>query len=314
MYNFKKLFIGIAVCVASLLFFAGFAYADADRKGVVNTEVLNLRESPDTSSRILVQLDQNTQLTIKSESNGWYNVSYDSITGWVRAEFVTLKDSGARGGVITGSVVNVRENPDTSSKILTQLEKGDRVSVTGDSGGWYKVRTPDGITGWISKEYLSLKEQNISRGDEEQLSPAEINAIKDKKDSKDDLTAGQKVVNYAKKFLGVKYVWGGNTPSGFDCSGFVKYVFTNFGVDLERVACNQAKQGAKVSRDNLQAGDLVFFDTNGGHSYINHVGMYIGDGKFIHAASSRSVRKVTITELNRGFYSNAYITARRFIK
>jgi N-acetylmuramoyl-L-alanine amidase len=83
---------------------------------------------------------------------------------------------------------------------------------------------------------------------------------------------------------------------------------------LERVAADQAKQGTKVSRANLKAGDLVFYDTNGGKNYVNHVGIYIGDGMFIHASSGSNAHKVVISNLGEGFYSNAYMSAKRFLK
>lgn len=120
------------------------------------------------------------------------------------------------------------------------------------------------------------------------------------------------IVDYAKRFLGVGYVWGGTTPAGFDCSGFVKYVFKKFGVTLNRVSAQQATQGIKVKKADLQPGDIVFFDTNGGRNRINHVGMYIGSGKFIQASSERN--SVIISDLTGGYYANTYMTARRVLK
>lgn len=122
----------------------------------------------------------------------------------------------------------------------------------------------------------------------------------------------QNIVDYAKKFLGVRYVWGGTTTKGFDCSGFVKYVYKNFSITLNRTSSAQAKNGTYIKKANLSAGDLVFFDTNGGSKRINHVGIYIGSGKFIHSSSSHS--GVVISSITTGFYSNAYITARRVLK
>src|SRR5690606_255041 len=111
----------------------------------------------------------------------------------------------------------------------------------------------------------------------------------------------------AKKYLGTKYVWGGESPKGFDCSGFTQYVFKNFKIKLNRVSRDQAKQGTAVSKSNLKPGDLVFFATNGGS--INHVGIYIGSGKFIHAESQRE--GVTITSMSESFYARSYVKARR---
>lgn len=123
--------------------------------------------------------------------------------------------------------------------------------------------------------------------------------------------SGADIISYARKFLGTKYKWGGSTPNGFDCSGYVKYVFNKFGISLSRNSRSQAKNGTYVKKANLKPGDLVFFDTNGGKNRINHVGIYIGSGKFIHASSSH--KKVVISTLSSGFYSRNYMTARRVL-
>jgi len=120
------------------------------------------------------------------------------------------------------------------------------------------------------------------------------------------------IVEYAKKFLGVKYRWGGTTTKGFDCSGYVKYVYNKFGISLGRTSRSQAKDGTYVKKADLKVGDLVFFDTNGGKNQINHVGIYMGSGKFIHSSSSHS--KVVVSSLSSGFYAKSYMTARRVIK
>ncbi len=120
------------------------------------------------------------------------------------------------------------------------------------------------------------------------------------------------IISYAKKYLGVKYVWGGSSPKGFDCSGFVKYVYDHFGVTLNRNSASQAKNGTKVKKMELKPGDLVFFDTNGGLNRINHVGIYMGNGKMIHSSSHYG--GVVITEINSGFYAKNYMTARRVLK
>ena len=117
------------------------------------------------------------------------------------------------------------------------------------------------------------------------------------------------VVAYAKNYLGVKYVYGGSSPKGFDCSGFTVYVFKHFGISLSRTATGQYKYGSSVSKSNLQTGDLVFFKGSG--KAIGHVGIYVGGGSFIHASSPGDV--VKITSLSDSYYVRNYVGARRIL-
>lgn len=117
--------------------------------------------------------------------------------------------------------------------------------------------------------------------------------------------SSSQVANYAYNFLGRPYVYGANGPNAFDCSGFTSYVYRHFGVSLPRTASSQFSVGSAVSRNNLAPGDLVFFNTVG---YLGHVGLYIGGGDFIHAASSGRVK---ISSLSEGYYRTRYAGARR---
>ena len=111
------------------------------------------------------------------------------------------------------------------------------------------------------------------------------------------------------QYLGYRYSWGGKDPStGFDCSGFTYYVFGHFGYSLNRIACDQAINGVHVDASNLQPGDLLCFYSSS--SYIGHVGIYIGNNRFIHAANSST--GVIISELS-GYYSTRGFEARRIV-
>ena len=121
---------------------------------------------------------------------------------------------------------------------------------------------------------------------------------------------GIKVITLAKTKLGRKYVWGAQGKNVFDCSGLTQYVYKKQGINIPRRAIWQSKFGKRVSRKNLQKGDLVFFDTSKKRKgYVNHVGIYIGDNKFIHASSAK--KKVIITSLNKQFYSKRFTGGRR---
>ncbi|HJZ61679.1 MAG TPA: C40 family peptidase, partial [Miltoncostaeaceae bacterium] len=108
--------------------------------------------------------------------------------------------------------------------------------------------------------------------------------------------------------IGTPYAWGGSRPGGFDCSGLVFYVYAKLGIRLPRVAADQAKVGAPVTLDQLAPGDAVFFADSSG--YIHHMGLYVGDGKFVHAP--RSGETVRIDDLTTGTYALQYAGARRY--
>lgn len=124
--------------------------------------------------------------------------------------------------------------------------------------------------------------------------------------SRDGTTAARKVIQAALRFVGVPYVFGGNTPDGFDCSGFTRYVFARGGVGLPRMADEQYDLGHPISKAQLRPGDLVFFTTY--TDGVSHVGIYLGEGKFISATSSRGV---AIDRMADGYWSPRYIGARR---
>lgn len=119
------------------------------------------------------------------------------------------------------------------------------------------------------------------------------------------------VLKVAKTKLGNRYVWGATgTKDTFDCSGFTKYCYKKNGIDIPRTSIMQSKYGKFVKRSELKKGDLIFFDTSRGRKgYVNHVGIYMGDNKFIHASSAK--KKVVITSLDKAFYSQRYMGARR---
>ncbi|MCD8088018.1 MAG: C40 family peptidase, partial [Oscillospiraceae bacterium] len=128
--------------------------------------------------------------------------------------------------------------------------------------------------------------------------------------SSSSTSAGEAIVAEAKKYLGVSYVYGGTSPSGFDCSGLVYYVYKQCGYSITRTASSQNSDGTYVSRDNLQPGDIIVF-YNSAMTAIGHVGIYIGDGQFIHASSGSG--KVVISDLSSTYYNSHYYSARRIV-
>ncbi|MCX7904789.1 MAG: C40 family peptidase [Caloramator sp.] len=132
----------------------------------------------------------------------------------------------------------------------------------------------------------------------------------DARNNRQAISRGPQLVSYAKRFLGVRYKWSGQSPSGFDCSGFTSYIYKLFGIELPHSSYGQFISGQKISKSQLLPGDLVFFQTS--KRGISHVGIYIGNGKFIHASSGAGY--VTITSLNEPYYSKRYRGAVRVLR
>ena len=228
----------------------------------------------------------------------------------------------------TNDATNIRSKPSTSSDIIMLVSINTALEVIGEEGDWYKVNTSEGEA-YVSKDLLSNSRVNITnRGGIDRTSDST-----EKKESTTSKTTTEntgtslsakasEIVSYAKKFLGVPYVYGGASPSGFDCSGFTMYVYNHFGISMRHGAQAQAKLGEKVTANksskssllnNLEVGDLVFFLDYETMDEIGHCGIYIGDGNFIHA-SSGSGYCVKINSLLPGeYYNTRYCAARRII-
>jgi cell wall-associated NlpC family hydrolase len=141
-----------------------------------------------------------------------------------------------------------------------------------------------------------------------ELSASAVNATATTSTPPANLSLGQQIANFARGYLGSRYVWGGTTPAGFDCSGFVLYVMNNFGISVRRVANDQFRHsGRRIDRSELAPGDLVFFSRNG--SYVHHVGIYIGNNEMIHASTHST--GVIITRIDSPSRINTFAGANR---
>ncbi len=271
--------------------------------GTVNTDALRLRAEASTTSTILGTASAgDTVVILEDAGNGWYKVDFNTVEGYMSGEYlkVSAKADVAIGyGMVDagGSTLNVRSGPGTSYSKVTSLSDGAVVSITGIDNGWYKVKTSSGAVGYVSSEYMDIcKSSAGSRG----------NATATASSS----SLGQQVADYALKFLGTPYVYGGNGPSCFDCSGYTSYIYRQFGYTLNRTASTQLSNGVSVSKSELQPGDLVFFRYNTSYP-ASHVGIYIGNGQFVHASTNQY--KVQVNQLTSGHYANVYIGARRIL-
>jgi cell wall-associated NlpC family hydrolase len=204
---------------------------------------------------------------------------------------LALSSSSAAKTVKTSGAI-LRKGPGTSYSKISGVDPGASLKVLARKRGWIKVVVDGAAQGWIYEK--ALKQSS--------LVASTASSAKSSSSSADTL------ISNASQYKGVRYRWGGTSRSGFDCSGFTGKAFASIGVRLPRTSIEQSKVGVKVSRSELEKGDLVFFKT--GRSYrINHVGIYIGGGKFIHSSSGSG--HVTVSSLSDSYYNKRFAGARR---
>lgn len=201
-------------------------------------------------------------------------------------------DFGQMYGIVDVESLNVRAYASENAPIVAELAKYTYVKVNWTEPEWACVAyNNDGLMGYVAIEYIKLFEGSIP----------ELNS-----------SAGQSAVNIAAQFLGVPYVWGGTSPSGFDCSGLMQYTYKQLGYNINRVAADQMKNGIAVSKENLAPGDLVGFYSSPGGGYVSHIGMYVGDGIMIHAPHTGDV--VRYANIGEGtYYDKRFAGGRRII-
>ena len=273
--------------------------AAASQTGYINGSDVRMRSKPSTTSTILGTYSAGTSMTITGTSGNWYAVTYNGTSGYVCKDYMTTtKPSGdtpssGSAGYIKGNSVRMRSGAGTSYSILGTYNNGTPLTITGTSGEWTAV-TINGVKGYVSSAYVTTSK------------PSGDTASGDTSAS----SGGQLIVDTAKKYLGYPYVWGGMSPAGFDCSGFVNYVYKLCGYSMSRVASAiYYNNGTHVDKANLQPGDLVFFSNSS--DSVGHVGIYISGSQFIHSSSS-SVG-VIISDLNSSYYQSHYVGAKRII-
>lgn len=315
----------------------------ADEKIIENnTQILfvedaSLKLVPLINSTEIKSLKANTPVTVLDYANGWYFVNSEDAQGWVRKEKLdtlkqTQKESESKieetvaedttteteektetktTKYVNVEKANLREKASKDSSTVQSISKNTVVTVVGTEGTWSKVEV-DGKTGYILSELLSsdkVKESTNNTTKDKNTTSTKNNVTNrgEEVDRSQSANSGN-VVSYASSFLGTRYILGGASPSGFDCSGFTMYVYGKYGVSLAHSARAQSSVGTAVDRANLQAGDLVLFKGATGNS-IGHVGIYIGGNNFIHASNPSD--GVKITSMSTSYYKSRYVTSRR---
>ena len=210
------------------------------------------------------------------------------------SEAVSHESPSATMATVIGDGIAVRKGPSKSNSALTKVN-GGRATIIDHRGDFYQLRFEHGTVGWVHANYVSFPGHIIHEAPAIPVSSANPE------------TAGR-VISRAREFTGVRYRYGDSSRGSTDCSGFTLQVFKSLKINLPRTAAMQSKCGTRVSRSQLQTGDLVFFNTRG---YVSHVGIYIGDSRFIHASSGKG--HVTESSLNETYYGNKFLFGSRIL-
>ena len=297
---------------------------------VINSETQAYLLPNFTSTKVL-KLAKDKEVKVNTTMANWAKIETDGVDAWVPKVFLmkevedtkpeqteeqpeettetqpeeTTTTLNKAAYISSNASANLRSGPSTSTTSLGKLPKNTKITIIAEEGDWYKV-SYDGKEGYISKTLVTEGEPPASATSSRSQEEPRTNATATT--STTSSVSGSNVVQVAGSYYGSRYVSGGSSPSGFDCSGFTQYVYGKCGKKISRTSYTQANEGTAVSKSELQPGDLLLFHYYGSSS-IGHVGIYVGDGKFIHAANSN--RGVVYDSIASGYYADNYAGARR---
>ncbi|WAG67918.1 SH3 domain-containing protein [Clostridium estertheticum] len=281
---------------------ASSTLSSTTQTGVGSTKVgyLNVRKTAATGNNIIGIINPTNNISLYGTENGYYKIKYNNTWGYIAKSYVS---TSATSAVVTIPVVsstlasttktgvgstkvwclNVRKTAATGNNIIGIINPTNNINLYGTLNGYYKIKY-NNTWGYIVKSCV----------------------ITSKVTTPVPSTASQKksLIANAEKLIGIPYIWGGATTSGFDCSGLVQYIYKSIGVTLPRTTYQQVGEGSSVSINNLEVGDLVFFIGNA------HVGIYVGNNKFIEAQKSGTL--VKIADLS-GYWRTSFVTGRRIL-
>jgi len=256
--------------------------------GTVNANQVNFRSGPSIKTSIYATVNKGKKISIILKTADWFKTKIAGKTGYIFSKYITLDVIKLKIATVIESVANLRKTAGKNVEIIATMKKCDIVTVFYSKGDWSKVRTWDEKVGFVLRSSIKV-EQTVSRG-----------AI-----SRDE--KAQKVVDFAMKFIGVKYNYAHASPKeGFDCSGLVWYAYNNSGVTVNRSSAWQEFDGTEVAKTDLKPGDILLFKRDG---RIFHAALYIGKGMMLHAEPTDGVNVDIL--FDNGHYEALFVKAVR---
>jgi SH3-like domain-containing protein len=293
----------ISVCLSGLIICLP-SYGEIPQYGIATQSVINLRQTPSVAAEMGTQALMGTPVKILSTDDGWSRLmTPDGYTAWATEESVQKMDSEqykaweiAPKVIVTTYFAMLRESPNKTSEVVSDVVWGDILRNNGETDGFYKVQLPDSRVAYLKKDLAMPFDQWIATRQ----------------------PTAENIIATAKHFIGFPYLWGGTSIKGMDCSGFTKTCFFLNGVILRRDAYQQAQTGEKVDiskgLDKLKAGDLLFFGSiKGGKEHVSHVGLYIGMDEFIQSAGMVHISSLRPTAKNYDAYNTKRLLCARRI-
>lgn len=306
----------------------------ADKAVVTASSTVNIRSQANTNCSVVGWAGAGQVVTVKSKGSEWSKISMNGTEGYIKNEFLAYADDAAAYvqnnsdtiAIINSGSLRLRTEASTNSVCLAYLPAAGSYLVLSEEGDWTKIQVSDSLTGYVHNDYITITKgkPNNYAAILVQQQPTGGDTSDDTSDTTTDNTnvdnptdiptggsgitscTGQDIANYAVQFVGNPYVYGGTSlTNGADCSGFVMRVYADHGISLTRTAYYQASDGIEVSISQLVPGDLIIFDY--GTGTIQHVGIYIGNNQYVHAANSSL--GIVISTLN----TSSVYTCRRII-
>ncbi|MCM1213024.1 MAG: C40 family peptidase [Lachnospiraceae bacterium] len=293
-------------------------YADLALANVTN--YVNVRTEANTGSAIVGKIYDGAVAqileTVEGEDGQWFRIVSGNVEGYIKSEFFLYGDAAAevidqyvtRYAVVLADRLNVRENPDIGAKRIGFIDNGERVKLLETGSEWLKVQYTESKSGYVAAEYVTIVEEFVyaktleeeaaelaarraleERQHVSESQAAENTAITAAPPSGEYADTGELrsgIIEYAKQFLGNRYVHGGQSlESGTDCSGFTSLIYAQFGYSVSRTPSGQlANDGRSIAYSEARPGDIICYGSGG---KCTHVALYMGDGQIIHSANSR---------------------------